>query len=188
LTGKEVAASEDTEKLRQAARSSASETLSPDGKIRASFGSDSVRLTGADSRLRIPSAIITAVAFSPSSKTLAGGYHSYSDGSGKVILWDVATAKALTTYKAHSGKVTCVAFSPDGKYLASAAADKKDELGEIKLWDPRTGQDFAFLQDSSVVVRVAFSPDGKILASANRDSTIKLWATEVLLSARNRPE
>jgi WD40 repeat protein len=111
-----------------------------------------------------------------------------------IVLLDVATQENHVTLtlravlKGHTNHVHAAAFSPDGRLLASAGPDKADKVGEIKLWDARTGQELVSLPDTAPVHCVAFSPDGKLLASANKDGTLKLWATEVLLSARKKPE
>src|SRR5713226_453618 len=62
--------------------------------------------------------IRVGVAFSPDSKTLATG-----GDDGHIRLWDVATAKEKTSFRAHRARVgvSRLAYFPDGKTLASAS-------------------------------------------------------------------
>src|SRR5262249_51778640 len=70
---------------------------------------------------------IHSIAFSPDGNTLASGAQDKA-----IILWDVATGKATSTWTAPR-PVESVAFSPDGKTLAAAAQS------EVELWDVATG-------------------------------------------------
>src|SRR5947207_6108834 len=72
--------------------------------------------------------ILSAVAFSPDGKLLAGG--SYN---GTIRLWDAASGKRLRTLPARAGVVSDLAFSPDGKMLAAAHDERV-----VDLWDART--------------------------------------------------
>jgi WD40 repeat protein len=59
---------------------------------------------------------VNSVAFSPDGKRLATG--SY-DKTAKI--WDLDSAKALTTLEGHTDIVWNVAFSPDGKRFATGS-------------------------------------------------------------------
>ncbi len=112
------------------------------------------------------SAAVNAIAFSPDGALLASG----SDDK-MVHLWDVATARAIASFAAHTHCIQSVAFSPDGKILASGSDDKT-----VKLWEVETQQEIFTLSGHSRPVKsVAFSSDGKILASGSWDKTVKLW-------------
>ena len=67
------------------------------------------------------------LAFSPDSKTLAGG------SGDDVILWNVATGQEILRLAHPCG---FVAFSPDGQILASAGLDLKvgGTASEVSLW------------------------------------------------------
>ena len=109
--------------------------------------------------------LVTSLAISPDSKTLASG----SDDK-TIKLWNLATGEQIRTLTGHSDLVNSVAISPDGKTLASGSRDKT-----IKLWNLATGEQIRTLTDhSSSVESIAISPDGRILAST-RYKTIKLW-------------
>jgi WD40 repeat protein len=76
---------------------------------------------------------VNAVAFSPDGKTLAVGCGEPDllwQQPGTVQLWDVASRKRLTTFRAHELWVTAVAFTPDGKTLATGSWD-----GRVSVWD-----------------------------------------------------
>ena len=71
---------------------------------------------------------VNAVRFSPDGKLLATGTGDPSR-SGDVAIFDVASGKAVQTWKErHDDAVLTLDFSPDGKLLASGAADTKSKL------------------------------------------------------------
>jgi hypothetical protein len=187
--------------------------VSPDGKIRATIESSTVVLKNIRraelARFKEHGLIRGAhsvFAFSPSGKTLAcetslgemkNAAHRrdidryWAETARAIILLDVATKDNHTTltpgvvFKKAPEIVQSVAFSSDGKTLATAGGNEKGNKGEIRLWHAATGRELASVQDSAMVQCVAFSPDGKFLASVG-GGTIRLWATDVLLSARNK--
>jgi WD40 repeat protein/tetratricopeptide (TPR) repeat protein len=108
------------------------------------------------------------VAFSPDGERLAS-----STANGLVMVWDVATRRAVHTLK-HAGDG--VAFSPDGRRLASAGDDRT-----VRVWDLATGQEALSLRGhTQPVLGVAFSPDGRRLASCSgggvgKPGELKVW-------------
>ena len=73
------------------------------------------------------------VAISPDGKLIAGG--GYENGS--LILWDVATHKALYTIP---GALDGIAFSPDGRTLATATGKQNDSaVWDVTVRDVPTG-------------------------------------------------
>ncbi len=109
---------------------------------------------------------VTAVAFSPDSKTVAA-----SSFDRTIRLWEVATQKGQARIKGLGAMALTLTFSPDGKRLASGSAD-----GVIKLWDPHTGQVQETLRGHvNAISSLAFRPDGEALVSASLDGTVKLW-------------
>lgn len=63
------------------------------------------------------------LAFSPDSKTLAGGFQA-------IRLWDTETGNELSKLDGHTNLVYTMTFSPDAKILASG-----DIRGKVILWD-----------------------------------------------------
>ena len=63
------------------------------------------------------------LAFSPDSKTLAGGFQT-------IRLWDTETGNELSKLDGHTNLVYTMTFSPDAKILASG-----DIRGKVILWD-----------------------------------------------------
>ena len=119
-----------------------------------------------------------SIAFSPDSRTVAGG-----DNDGTVYLWDTISEGLKTTLtEGHSKYVFGVAFSPDGRTLASGGRS-------VCLWDVASGECKATLDmHSGTVSSVAFSPDGSILAVAGTNG-VTLWDVRKILyqSHNNTP-
>jgi eukaryotic-like serine/threonine-protein kinase len=110
---------------------------------------------------------VQCVAWSPSSRLLAGG------GNDKLItIWDMSNGNVTMTLQGHTDFVQGVAWSKDGSSLASASADKT-----ILIWDALQGgqPQLALHGHTDTVYSVAWSPDGSLLASASADHTVCIW-------------
>ena len=122
---------------------------------------------------------VTAMAYSPDSKIIAGGSED-----GRVRLWDakrgVVLHEALVGYK---NVILSLAFSPDGKLIAGGGRD-----GKIRVWDAKSGAPIGSSigehaldgnrHDLNGVFSVKFSPNGRTIASGGGDGTIRLWNTK----------
>ena len=110
------------------------------------------------------------MALSLDGKTVASAFES-----GRIDLWDVATARNTATLELQTLRLNTVAFSHDGTTLASGDSD-----AVIKLWDLATGTNTLTLESHafrSWVNVVAFSPDGTMIGSGHGNGTVKLWNT-----------
>jgi RNA polymerase sigma factor (sigma-70 family) len=116
-------------------------------------------------------------ALSPDGKTLATYNPVIDAGSGqggsmRVLLWDVATGRALHTLDGDLRAVVGMAFSPDGRLLATAG-----ETGPALVWETATGKRVGALPAGLPIVAsaVAFLGDGRYLATAEPQGAIRLW-------------
>jgi WD40 repeat protein/serine/threonine protein kinase len=97
-------------------------------------------------------------------KLFKGQFQNRGD-QGEVILWDVATGKALHTFPG----CAFVAFTPDGKFLGAIGTDET-----VKLWDVANKTEAMSLAGrmGCVYFSVAFSPDRRRLATAALQVTL----------------
>ena len=105
--------------------------------------------------------------FSPTGELLA------SAGSGKLVLWDVASGSKINTFESTND----FALSPDGNQLAIA-------LNGVKLLDIRNPKQIIKIDTlpfdeahsvESWVCAVDISPDGKLIASGYANGSVNVW-------------
>jgi WD40 repeat protein len=109
---------------------------------------------------------VVRLAYAPDNKTLAS-----TDEKGNLVLWEVASGKALQEYR--GAKACAVAFAPKGSTLAVGYHD-----GTVRLWDATGKTEKAALKGHRGdywITALTYSPDGKALASGSNDSTVKIW-------------
>lgn len=111
-------------------------------------------------------------------------FFRYRTEHQQIELWDIETAKKLSTLKAPEDNVVGTAntvevirFSADGTLLASGSHNS-----QIRLWHTSTGTHLHTFQkrqsdkdDRNTTLQLLFSPDNKILACGNEDTTVQLW-------------
>src|SRR5262249_17981157 len=113
---------------------------------------------------------VVCLAFSPDGKMLAS-----VDRDRALILWDVATGKALHSLQAPSaGPDDPLAFSRDGKTLAHGDV----RGGKVVCSDTGTGKEIGTIQVEKGRGRlwsIALSPDGSLLATGISMRVVILW-------------
>jgi WD40 repeat protein len=129
-------------------------------------------------------ALVTAVAFAPDNKTIAGPLFDYQR-SHPIILWDTQSGNEKQRLIGHNASVMAVTFSSDGKLLASGSMDKT-----VKIWNIEAGKLEKTFQTSHYVERVSFSIDSTIIRSADQAGTVQQWQikTGKLLQTLDNPQ
>src|SRR5207245_9297667 len=74
---------------------------------------------------------LTAVAFSPDGKTLAGV--AGEEGGGEALLWDTRDGRTLRSLSPPIGELDSLTFSPDGRFVAGAGDNN------ARVWNAQTG-------------------------------------------------
>jgi WD40 repeat protein len=106
---------------------------------------------------------VTAVAFDPSGRFLAG-----AGLTNRVYLWDLAAdgADPVLTLDGHTDRVNAVVFSPDGSYLLTGGDDLT-----VRVWDVLSGRPVIARVFDSAVRSLAFAPDGGSVFTGNGNTT-----------------
>ena len=123
---------------------------------------------------------VTALTFSPDSKTLVSG-----DEYETIRVWDTESGNLQSKMKWRDRTAThALAFSPKGRFLSSAHDDRVRLwhyiMGEAQQWDHAVGayQNIMALKGhKDSVYRFAFSPDELTLLTVSKDGTIIAWDT-----------
>ncbi|MEM9527124.1 MAG: WD40 repeat domain-containing protein [Bacteroidota bacterium] len=114
---------------------------------------------------------VLALSFSPQDRLLAS-----AGVDGKVVIWDVASARPLRIMEGHKDYVIAVSWMPDGETLASASWD-----GKVIYWEPGTGKKIQESErHSDKLTGFAFSPDGKKYACSSADGMVHIFDAETM--------
>src|SRR5262249_43807677 len=150
--------------------------FSPDGRWLASGGIDGAiplidRASGRPVHTFRGSLLVTNLAFSPDSQTLA----ATTDGIGpSVRLWDLTT-RAERTASGHTGPVMGLAYHPAGHRIVTGSYD-----GTARLWETSPGVEPGRVFDFKPLApcpAVAFTPSGRHLAVGLGNGLIALLRT-----------
>jgi WD40 repeat protein len=151
--------------------------IGPDGKVLASFGGkynngdlgpeypiELIRVGDSANRLVLPAHVerVTAVTFSPDSKTLVSG-----GSRGDIKLWSVADGTLLRALTGHDYPIWDLVFLEDGQVLASRSQD-----GTVRFWKASTGDS---LGGASGVTAMVASRSGRSLISVAADGMMRFW-------------
>ena len=119
----------------------------------------------------IPAAVgaVTALAFSPSGKTLAVGRLR------SVALVDVANGRTQRIFSGVEGAVTSILFTADSAVLA-AGSGMPGKDGQVAFWDIASGRRIRSLAaHNDLIYGIALRPDGRQLAAVSYDHQVSLW-------------
>jgi eukaryotic-like serine/threonine-protein kinase len=141
---------------------------SPDGKRLATLSEDRVLRVWDAQRAEARVVVTTAapgyrLRWAPDRDELL-----YTDGSDKLVLWDLARGSPRCQLGARG--IGAAIYAPDGKAVAYAG----DET--VYLLDVASCRSQRLYQHDAAVSWLAFAPDGTLLASASKDRTAGLWS------------
>ncbi|MGJ5674164.1 MAG: WD40 repeat domain-containing protein [Nostochopsis sp.] len=89
---------------------------------------------------------------------------------GKLIFWEISTAKCLHTFKGHTGSVNSLCLSTDNQFAISGSED-----GTLKFWEVATGRCLHIFPKAGNVNSVCLSDDNQFAITGSNDQTLRLW-------------
>ncbi len=98
----------------------------------------------------LPNTVVYQIEFSPDGRYLL----TVSDAP-TTVLWDIASGKAKTILRGHTGTVNTAAFDPTGRFVATASDDKS-----VRLWQADTGRLVREFSDHQTAVQDVFFEAG----------------------------
>jgi len=91
------------------------------------------------------------------------------DHGTKVLLWNLAADRMITSINIYDGAVAEMTLSTDGRMLATV-----DSRDTVRLREVATGRRYRGIPVGTLS-GLTFSPDGSLLATAGGDGTVRLW-------------
>lgn len=125
-----------------------------------------------ESQVVPPGEVLTALAFSPTSQTVA--FSTITPGAqrpSEIRILSSDTLRPMKSLPTQRNEISSLSFRSDGNILAAGGKD-----GRIDLWNV-TGQTLlhSLSGHSDAVRSLAFTKDGTRLFSGSSDKTLKLW-------------
>jgi WD40 repeat protein len=112
----------------------------------------------------------------------ADGKHLFTEGNGRVHVWDARSGALVQHLEIHPRGVGPMCFSPDGRRLAVAVPFGNHV--RVFAWDGQQLAEVRTLEGHRALVwGVAYSPDGRFLATGD-DHEFKLWHPDTLQELR----
>lgn len=112
------------------------------------------------------------------------GQHLATGGPDRWIrIWEAATGKLKSAFRAHWESVRAVKFTPDGREVVSGCED-----GTLRIHDWLSGEQRLVVYGyTSPVLDVDISPDGKLIVAVAADGYAKVWSRQASSEAALLP-
>ncbi len=124
------------------------------------------------SRSVVWGAVVSAIAFHPSTDEMAFALQKHPNKKHSIEIRDVHSHRLKRELIGHSSWPTCVAYSSNGSQLISGSLDKT-----VRIWDASTGTELSvFDKHRRPLAEVAFLPNTQSAASIDIDGNVMVWS------------
>ena len=89
-----------------------------------------------------------------------------------VTLWDVKTARAVSSNDIHTGGIFEISWSSDSKMYATSSGLPDNR---VIIWDTKTGKDIKTLRIESGALSISWLPNKSILAISDAEKSVQVW-------------
>jgi hypothetical protein len=150
---------------------------SPHGAVAAVGGRRQVLLHNVETLdllgvLPFPEGVVKTLRFTRSGKLLLAGGGAAAK-SGRVVVWDVATAARVAEVGEEYDEVLAADISPDQRFVALGGPAKVVRL--LATSDGKTASEIR--RHTDWITAIEFSPDGRLIATGDRAGNLHLWET-----------